>query len=315
MLGLSFLTPLGSLFVLAAAVPLAALVHAERRARVVRALFGVRGPGRRALLPVVLALLLLPALVAVAAAQPVVVRSHLVSERPDAQAYVLMDTSLSMSAAPGRLKPPRLARAKAIALEVEHALPDVPMGIASWTDRVLPNLLPTVDRTLFERTLAQSVAIDRPPPSDTHHGRATTFDAMAQLLDSNYFSPGVQRRLVVVLTDGEATKISPLLRLVPPEQRGTFLYVHVWNAADRIPGTRYVPDPSSDAALRDLTTITGGRVFEENQVGAVERAARVAMGHARAEPVVAGYARVPLAPWFVLAGLFPLAYLVWRRNL
>ena len=27
------------------------------------------------------------------------------------------------------------------------------------------------------------------------------------------------------------------------------------------------------------------------------------------------YARVPLAPWFVLAGVFPLGFLLYRRNL
>ena len=29
---------------------------------------------------------------------------------------------------------------------------------------------------------------------------------------------------------------------------------------------------------------------------------------------VDAYARVPLAPWFVLAGILPLAFLLWRRN-
>ena len=101
-LGVSFLTPLAALFVLAGAVPLGALVLLERRARQLRRLLRVGGPGRRALVPVGVALVLLPALVAVAAAQPVVIRQRLVSERADAQAIVLFDTSLSMRAAAER---------------------------------------------------------------------------------------------------------------------------------------------------------------------------------------------------------------------
>jgi hypothetical protein len=31
--------------------------------------------------------------------------------------------------------------------------------------------------------------------------------------------------------------------------------------------------------------------------------------------VTAAYARVPLAPWFVLAAIAPLAFLLWRRVL
>ena len=99
--GVSFLTPLDALFVLAAALPLAALFLTERRAARIRTLLAVVGPRRRALVPVVAALVALAALVAVAAAQPVVVRAQIVSERADAQAFVLFDTSLSMRASAG----------------------------------------------------------------------------------------------------------------------------------------------------------------------------------------------------------------------
>jgi hypothetical protein len=171
--GVSFLTPTAALFALAVVVPLGALFLTERRAQQVRQVLRVAA-GPRALWPVVLALVLLPMLVAVAAAQPVVVRPQNVSERADAQAFVLFDTSLSMQAAPGLHDADRLARAKAIATRLERALPDVPFGIATMTDRSLPNLMPTVDQTVFDRTVDQAVAIDSPPPSQPHQGRATT---------------------------------------------------------------------------------------------------------------------------------------------
>ena len=100
--GVSFLTPVDAVFALAAAVPLAALLMTERRSERVRAALRLRRPGRRAFAPVAGALLLLPALVAVAAAQPVVVRQQLVRERGDAQAFIVIDTSESMRAAAGR---------------------------------------------------------------------------------------------------------------------------------------------------------------------------------------------------------------------
>src|SRR5207248_1275733 len=155
--GVSFLTPLDGLFALAAAVPLAALVATERRSGRIRMALAVRAPGRRGLLPIVVSLGLLPALVAVAAAQPVVVHRQLVRERADAQAFFVLDTSLSMRARAAPGQPTRLARAKRLALRLRATMSDVPVGIASMTDRVLPNLMPTTDAALFARTLSQSV--------------------------------------------------------------------------------------------------------------------------------------------------------------
>jgi hypothetical protein len=286
----------------------------------VRRLLRVRGPGRRALAPVVLALVLLPALVAVAAAQPVVVRERQVSERSDAEAFIVFDTSLSMRASARRRAPTRLQRAKAIALELERALPDVPFGIASMTDRTLPDLMPTVDQTLFARTVEQAVGIDRPPPSQPHQGRATSFDAIAPLVQAQFYTAGVRHKLLVVLTDGEATPLSPVLGLTLQRQVQPFL-VHVWAPGERIhryggkidPG--YTADPTSEAALRNLAAATDGRVFSEHDVSGLVRASRAAVGEARAHARVSSYARVPLAPWLVLAAAAPLAFLLWRRNL
>ena len=317
---MSFLTPLASLFVLAALVPAAALLLRERRAAAVRRALRVRGPARRALLPVGIALVLLPSLVAVAAAQPVVVRQRTVSQRADAQGFVLFDTSLSMSASSGAGRPSRLQRAKRLALRLEHAMPDLPFGVASMTDRSLPNLMPTVDRTLFDRTVEQSIGIDRPPPSQQHQGRATTFDALAPVVQSNFYATGVQRRLLVVFTDGESAKMSPLLKL-ELQRRVEPVFVHVWADGERIykrggkVDPHYASDPLSTTDLAQLAQIANGEVVGEHDFGTLLRDARDAVGHAQTHTVTSGYARVPLAPWFILAGLAPLAFLLWRRNL
>jgi hypothetical protein len=318
--GVSFLTPFDAVFALAAAVPLAAFLATERRAGRIRRTLSLPAPRRRTVIPVAAALTVLTSLVAVAAAQPVVVRQRLVSERADAQAFFLFDTSLSMRASAGPGQPSRLARAKRIALQLRAKLQDVPIGIASMTDRSLPNLMPTIDIALFRRTLLQSVAVDHPPPSQVHNGRATSFQALVPLVESHFYSPGVQRRLLVVFTDGESAQISPYLS-VTLHRRVAPVFVHVWAPGERIyqrggkPDPNYVSDPRSAGALDHLAVLTGGRhSYTEEQLGAVAGAARDAVGFGGTRTHVDSYARVALAPWFVLAGALPLAFLLWRRN-
>jgi von Willebrand factor type A domain len=320
MRGLSFLTPLDALFALAVVLPLAAFLATDRRAGRIRRLLALPSPRRRTLVPVVIALASLTSLVAVAAAQPVVVRERLVSERADAQAFFVFDTSLSMDASAGPGRPDRLARAKRLALRLRATLPDVPVGIVSMTDRSLPNLMPTTDIALFKRTLLESVAVDHPPPSQVYPGRATTFAALVPLVESRFYSQGVQRRLLVVFTDGESSKVSPFLSLTL-QRRVTPVFVHVWAPGERIygrggkPDPRYVSDPTSAAALDHLAQITGGRhSFTEEQSSAVAKVARNAVGYAGTRTRIDSYARVALAPWFVLAGVLPLTFLLWRRN-
>lgn len=318
--GVSFLTPLDGLFVLVAAVPLGALVLTERRSGRIRRAFGLIDPSRVKLAPVALSLILLPALVAIAATQPVVVHQHLVNDRADAQAFYIFDTSLSMQASSGPGKPSRLARAKRLALRLRATMPDVPIGIASMTDRSLPNLMPTTDARLFERTLGESVAIDTPPPSQPYQGRATEFQALAPVVAANFFPPTVARKLVVVFTDGEAQPISPILGLTL-QRRVTPIYVHVWAPGELLydrrhgkPDPHYAADPASASALAELARITSGQVFNEDQLSKIAHASRNAVGYGGTVTHVDAYARVALAPWFVLGGVLPLGFLFWRRN-
>jgi hypothetical protein len=205
-------------------------------------------------------------------------------------------------------------------MRLESRLPDVPFGVASMTDRSLPNLMPTVDQTLFDRTVEQSVGIDRPPPSQPHPGgRATTFDAIVPLVESHFYSQGVQRHLLVIFTDGESTQVSPLLKLTL-QRRVQPIFVHVWQPGERIYkrggriDPRYIADPTSEAALQNVARIADGKEFSESQFGAIAHASREAVGQAQSHTLIAGYARVALAPWFILAAAIPLAFLLYRRN-
>ncbi|HEY2072729.1 MAG TPA: VWA domain-containing protein [Gaiellaceae bacterium] len=318
--GVTFLTPADAIFVLAAAAPLAALLATERRAGRIRDVLGLRAPGRRAVVQAASALVLLPALVAVAAAQPVVVHQQLVKERGDAQAFVVIDTSESMRASSGLHAPERITRAKRLAARLQRALGDVPVGLATMTDRVLPDVMPTTDPALFDRTLAQSVGIDRPPPTQAYkRERATNFQALVPVISSHFFTDAAKHRLLVVFTDGEASRDLQLYGLgIGHELRPVF--VHVWAPGERIyrrgrVDPFYVADPSSTALLHRAASVSSGYVFDENQFGALVKTAKHALGSGPTESHVNAYARIALAPWVALAGVFPLGVLFYRRNL
>ena len=317
--GVSFLTPVDGLFALAAAAPLAALFVTERRSERIRAALKLRGPGRRAFAEVAGALFLLPALVAVAAAQPVVVRQQQVRERGDAQAFLVIDTSESMKAAAGPHAPTRLQRAKRLARRLQLALGDVPVGIATMTDRVLPDLMPTTDPALFDRTLVQSVGINEPPPTLAYrHNRATNFQALVPVVSSHFFSDSVKRRLLVVFTDGEA---SPDLELYGLGIGHTIkpVFVHVWAAGEHIyhhgrADPFYEADPTSAQLLQRAAALSSGTVVDEHKFGALVAAAHRVVGNGSAVAHVDAYARIALAPWFALGGILPLGFLFYRRN-
>jgi hypothetical protein len=317
--GISFLSPVDAVFAIAAAAPVAAYLLVERRAGQVRRVLGVHGPERRALAPVVLSLVLLPGLVAVAAAQPVLVRRQLVHERGDAQAFVVLDTSLSMDASAGPGEPTRLERAKRLAVRLEAHLADVPMGLAGMTDRVLPYVMPTTDPALFAHTLAQSVGIDRPPPSQSYQrARATNLQALVPVFNANFFSTGTTRRLVVVFTDGEAPSDLQLLGL-GIQRNLRPIFVHVWEPGERIyhhgkADPFYTADPASANVLARAAQVTGGSAYDEHEFGRIVATARSVVGEGPRTGRVSAYARIALAPWVALGGVFPLGFLLYRRN-
>jgi von Willebrand factor type A domain len=319
-MGFTFLTPLDALFALAALIPLAAFWLAQSRMDKVRRVFSLRIPRRRELVGVIVALALLPVLMGVAAAQPVVVQHHLLGQRQDVQAFFVIDTSQSMNARTGPDGPTRLERAKRETDEVIRKLGDIPVGLAVMTDRVLPVLMPTPNDGLFRRTLKESVGINQPPPGQLYRGRATTFAALYPIPTSHFFSPGVKHQVLVVFTDGEAVPIHSAIGYDLARAMTVHpLFVHVWAPTERIYihghiDRRYQPDPTSAAALSKFASAAGGRVFGENDLPALEQTIRADAGSSPVTTAVLGYARVALAPWFILAGVIPLGFLLYRRN-
>jgi len=303
-------------------VPLGALWLLERRKTRVRSALGLAAPPVRGRRLAVGALVAFAALVATASAQPVLLRQDPVSVRDDAEAYVVIDITRSMLASPTREGETRLERAVRVARRIRAAVPDVPVGLASFTNRVVPHVFPTDDAAVFGSGLRRSIGIESPPPDRAAGAVLTAFDALAPLQTHNFFAPGARRRVAVIVTDGETSPVSPLtvaaLRRPPALE---LVLVRVWSPGERIFGATtatdrsYRSDPASTETLRAFTRDTGARLYPESDVRRASTEVARLLGRGR--PVRAGsqVSAQPLAAWAFGLALLPLGYLLWRRNL
>lgn len=317
---LTFLTPLAALFAVAGAVPLAVFLLRQRHLRPVRSSLGLGEPSLGSRAPVVVALAAVPALLGLAAAQPVVETTRVVPERTDVEAFVVVDVSRSMlaSLAPG--EPTRFERAQKAAIDLRQALPEVPFGAVSLTDRALPHLFPTTHERVFSATVRDSLDIEHPPPGAFYLTAATTLDALAAIPDLNYFTKSAKKRVVVVLTDGETQPLQGRLAAAFERRpRVDVVIVRYWDAGERIyeagvaePG--YEPDPRSGAVLEQAASQMGARVLSEDEAPQAAAAVRAAIGAGETVDVTQQAGRLALMPWITLAALVPLAFVLLRRN-
>jgi hypothetical protein len=318
---LTFLTPIGALLCLGALLPLTALALNERQAGRARRVLGLQAPELRSRAATAAALASIPILLGLALAQPVLESTETQRVRRDAQIFYVFDTSISMNASPGPTAPTRLDRARAAGARMRAALREVPAGIATMTDRVLPNIFPTANEEVFVSALAETVGIERPPPKG-FNDTATTFASLDTFVGNNFFTPGIPNRLVVLLTDGETAPYYPgdLHNALRPRPRTHFVVVRFWRRDERIyigrrPDPNYKPDVRSAQAVRTLVGAIGGQAFDEHDLGAAVAAARRYVGRGPLEPVGRGLRVITLARWLALAALAPLVFLLWRRNL
>jgi hypothetical protein len=318
---ISLLTPAGALFAVTALVPLAALALHDRRLRQVRAALRLDQPTLRPRLGLVVAVVAVPSLLALAMTQPVIRTTTGQPVRTDAQVFYVLDVSRSMLAAADPEGATRIQRATRAALRMRTSLASIPSGLASMTDRVVPHVFPTSDEEVFAAALTQSMRVNNPPPRGFEE-TATLFESLDAFSGTNLFSPGVKRRLVVVLTDGETREYYvPTLRdALARGPRTDFLIVRLSHSGERVwagnsPDPGYQPDPSSAQKVRQLSSITHGSAFEEDEIGKAIGRARELVGDG---PVVerGETLRVySLARWIALCALAPLGYVLWRRNL
>jgi hypothetical protein len=318
---LSLLTPLGVLLAIGLLVPLVALRRARRKATRVRATLGVVEPARRSLMLPLVGLVLGGVLLGLAAAQPVLAWTRDRPVRTDAEAFIVFDISRSMLARRDLHSPTRLERAKDAAATLRASVSDVPVGVASLTDRVLPHLFPTSDEDVFAATVQRSIGIEQPPPRASFLTGATSLNALATLRGLHYFTPTSTKRLAIVLTDGESqpvsnARIGGLFRRTPPIE---VVFVQFWGEDEHVftrgvPEPQYRADPAARAALDRLAASAHGAVYSEAQVGEAASKARELLGSG--PTVVQGEqaGHVALAPYLAAAALLPFGLLLWRRD-
>jgi hypothetical protein len=314
------ITPLGALFALTAVVPLLVFFLRRRRLASIRAALRLQAPTLRSQLPLLLALAAVPALLGLAAAQPVVETTRTAPERTDAQAFVVVDVSRSMLAAGGAGEPTRFERAREIALDLREAVPEVPLGVASITDRVLPHLFPTTDAALYASTLRRALDIEKPPPGAFYLTQATNLNALRAVPEKGYFPESAKKRVLVVLTDGETQALEPGLdQAFSRRPRVETVFVHVSRPDEQIyeAGVAeggYRADPGSAASLDRAATAVGGRVFAEDDAAGIGAAVRELIGEGPTVSRRQETGRLGLMPFLTALALVPLAFVLLRRN-
>jgi hypothetical protein len=318
---MAFLSPTASLIALAVVIPLAAYALLERRTRRVSSALGLTPPPLRTRLGVPAAIAAVAGLLGIAAAQPVISGNRTETGRADAEVFMLFDISRSMLARHDSGSPTRLNRAKSMAQAVRTRLSDIPVGIASMTDRTLPHLFPTLDAQVFTSTLRHAISIERPPPAGTNN-LATDFNSLGDFGPNNYFSPQVKKRLVIVYSDGESRSFDDVVLASKFRDNGIrVLFVHLWNSTEKIflrknrPDVGYRPDPESVREAERLAAAGDGTVIADGDTGALVTAAKAILGSGPSTKLREQRTRVSLAPFVALAALVPLGFVFLRRNI
>ncbi len=271
---------------------------------------GARGPGCAPI-----ALCGVSLLLALALTQPVLRRHGSARARADAAVFVVVDTSSSMRAASSSSAPTRLAQAKRIATDATARLAGIPVGVASFTDRVLPNAFPTIDRAVVDSTI-ESLATDSPPPRETARV-ATSFSALAALARAGFFTKTQTHRALLLVTDGESRAFggTALARSLAASPRVHLVVVRVGGGGDRLHGADgrpagvYRPDPGgARQAIAQLVSATGGRSVA-GPAGAAA-ALQDALGSGPTTRIASEPEVRALAPYIALLGLIPLLALL-----
>jgi hypothetical protein len=325
---MTFLTPLGGLAALAVLLPLGAAAQGRIRSAAVARRLGLDPPPWWSLGPRSAAAAVAVALLALAAAQPALSDENIVRTRTDVAVLFVFDTSQSMAASLSPTSPTRLARAITAAVALRAGIPEVPAGVATFTDRVLPDLLPVPGVAAFNGVAERAVTIEDPPPI-TQAVRVTNYTGLDDIATGNYFEPHVTRRVIVLLTDGESDPFDPdaLARELGSEQGYRFLAIRFWNSSEAVfgangrPEPAYHPDPTGRVLLAELAGALGGRSFEEADPGAAASYLRQIVGRGPTIRARRGVSQRALAPYLaglaivlLLANLVPLG-VVQRRIL
>ena len=221
----------------------------------------------------------------------------------------------------GAASPTRLERAVTAARRLRAAIPDVPVGLASFTNRVVPHIFPTLDRAVFGSGL-RALDRDRAAAAGRRRGgaadrvRRARATADARLLRPPDTAPGRRRphrRRDAAGVGGDDAR-APRRAPARPADRPRLARGRADPPRPRADRRRLPARPASTGLLRSFATATGARVYDEGAVGERRGSCAGWSGAASACEVGTEQSSRPLTAWTLALALVPLGYLLWRRN-
>jgi hypothetical protein len=259
-------------------------------------------------------------LVAVAAAEPAILRTEPEASRSDVQVWIAVDTSNSMLAARAPGAADRLHQAQQAAVALRRRLGGLPVGLAVLTSRVLPLLPPTPDEDTFAAVARGSVQPNTPQPLAWEIGSthvSTSFASLDQVPKLNFYGTA-RRKLLVVISDMEANNFDPGdVAKAFASRHVDLLLVQAGSTHDKVWANGHV-DPAYRPQLAEAgkvarlaETSAGGRLFTIGDTGTVAKRVRVLAGNGPSSTgALTRRSYVLLSPYLLLAALPLLVYLL-----
>jgi hypothetical protein len=185
------------------------------------------------------------------------------------------------------------------------------------TDRTLPLLFPSDDDLTFTAVVMHSLQVDSPRPR-AGNVVATTFNALRNVANGNFFSAEARHRVVILFTDGESRPFDAAA-VADAYGRSPQIGLVVWrigSAEDRLWSAAGTPQPgfrplgTAPAQIQALQK-AGAEVVHD--AGAAGDAAKRILGSGPQTRAGTTTGRTPLTPYAVAAALLPLAGLLLVR--
>lgn len=319
-MSLSFLTPAAGLVGLVGLLAVLVVRRSVARSNELCERLGLPPDRRRRALRESLPLVAIAVLLGLAATQPVLSRREARQGRDGVEVITVMDVTRSMLARRSLTEPTRLDRGRAIAKQVRAELDDLRFGVASVTDRLLPHLFPSLGLNSYTATIERAVGIERPPP-DRNARRATALSALQDIGRLNYFGRDTQRRIALVITDGETVPVDfAAFRDRIVDGRVSLVFVHVWHEREAVfendaVNEAYKPDPTAIRSLRRVVGAVDGALYTEGQAREVAAEIRRLAGDGALAPHGSELRSIALAPHVAAVAFLPLLLVLRRRNL
>jgi hypothetical protein len=201
--------------------------------------------------------------------------------RADAQIFLAFDVSRSMLAAKAPGERTRFDRSRVIAERIHAAFPNVPTGVASVTNRMMPLLFPSDDGRAVPAVIEHALAILQPPPLPMSTLRLTDLSSLALAADRAYFDTEARRHALVVFSDldSETFSLSGQLSLFRRHRIEPFI-IQVAADGERVFGADGKPEaylPVASLSVQGLRK-AGWRAYREGQAAEAIAAIRAYLG-------------------------------------